>query len=95
MGGKVMKKENRLQWVLDNMGLGENVLHAEFVDRYIEVTGASFTPTMFGSFKCPLLGKDFLELYKRGLVQRTRVSLPGAGIGFPSWCYCYDKEKDQ
>lgn len=70
-----------------------DVCNSAFVDDYIEATGASFRPTMYGAFKCAQLGRDLSRMATKGIrrLKRSRTSLGdmGSGMGFPRWVWSY------
>jgi hypothetical protein len=68
-----------------------NVLHAAFVDAYVEKAKAPFASMHYGAHKCPALGRDLSRMHKEGLLIRKRVGLLAmAGMGFPNWVWCYE-----
>lgn len=90
-----MTPTERQQWILNKMrehpGSPIDILDAEFVVAYCEATGAKATPMFVGAPKCPQLGRDLGELYKRELLRREPVGLPSgdSSMGFPKWVYSY------
>ncbi len=67
-----------------------DVLNSDFVDDYLEATGAAFSPMMYGAHRCKQLGKDLAGLYKLGKLRRHTTGIEGlAGMGFPRWVYAY------
>lgn len=89
---KPKKPADREQFILDHLHGDSHrmadVLDAEFVNAYIEATGAPFTAQNFGASKCSMLGRDLSSLYRKGLVRRERCGVGGES-GFPKWVYVY------
>lgn len=67
-----------------------NILHAAFVEEYIEATGASWSPTVYGAHKCPMLGRDLSALHRQGRLTRWRMGVGGSESGFPKWVFEYE-----
>lgn len=95
-----MKPANRRQWILDymireqkRMGTSSyhvDVLNGDFVDDYIEATGATYYACFYGAHKCPQLGEDLSKMHREGLLDRYATGISDlAGMGFPRWVYCY------
>lgn len=85
----------RQKWLLDWFR-GESfavadILNSEFVDAYIEATGASFRRCNWGAHKCRALSDDLRALWKKGYLSRARVSLSGGSWepGLPTWVWSY------
>lgn len=89
----VMPFVERRAWLLRTIAKERrvDVLNAELVEDYAEVTGAKLARSMWGAGWCPLLAKDLRELFKRRLLNRTAVGLNGGAWqpGFPKWVYSY------
>lgn len=88
-----MKQSERVEWIIHHLtrkGFAD-ILDAEFVDRYIEITNSSFKPVQWGAHKCPQLAKDLRKAYDSGLVERSIMGLSGGAWqpGFPKWVYSY------
>lgn len=67
-----------------------DVLDAEFVDSFIEATGAPYKVMFYGANRCACLGPLLARMAKEGSLVRSTVSISGmAGMGFPPWVYCY------
>jgi len=90
-----MKKQERFDFIetfLKNDGVHAtvDVLHRDFVDRYIDATNAKFYAMPYGAHKCPQLGRDLSEMYAAGRLRRWTLGLDGmSGYGFPRWVYVY------
>ena len=94
--GVRMKPQDRYDWIENDLRTdakargGTDVLDSDFVDRYIEATGAAFRVTNFGAFKCPQLGRDLAAMTEQGILKRNRIGIEGmAGMGFPRWVWSY------
>ena len=66
-----------------------DVLNADFVNWYIDATGADYQFMMYGAHKCKQLSRDLGEMHAAGILTRNAYGLPGAGMGFPKWVYLY------
>jgi hypothetical protein len=68
----------------------ENV-DANFVDDYVDATGAAFVGQPFGAHKCKQLGRDLGRMHARGVLTRWACGLPSgdAAMGFPKWVWTY------
>jgi hypothetical protein len=90
-----MKPHERRKW-LYNAIKGErggvDVLYADFVDAYMEATGAKCYPQMWGAHKCPQLGRDLSQMARDGALRRHRAGLSGGAWqpGFPKWVWSYE-----
>lgn len=90
-----MKPIDRQDWIESYMAKGRrnerfDICDADFVDAYIEATGAPFRPVNYGAHKCPQLGRDLAAMVKGGVLKRTRMGIEGmAGMGFPKWVWGY------
>lgn len=69
-----------------------SVLSPEFVDAYIEYTGANYLVMMWGANKCRLLSSDLSRMYKNNILKRFATGIRG-GEGFPRWVYIYSLEE--
>lgn len=90
-----MGKTERHNWILKQVQKRErvDVLSAEFVDEYIDATGAVYSLQYFGAFTCRQLGRDLSEMWRNGLLTRSRIGLSGFESGFPKWVYVYELAK--
>lgn len=93
-----MKPLLRYDWIENHMRGdtllkrgGVDILDSAFVDAYIEATEAPHTPTNWGAYKCPQLGRDLSKMYEMGILRRTRVGLSSGAWqpGFPKWVWSY------
>lgn len=94
-----MKPAERQQWIIEHMQKRElsvsyrytvDVLNRDFVDEYVDATGAKADCMPYGADKCPTLGRDLAALHKAGKLDRYATGLQGlAGMGFPRWVYVY------
>ena len=90
---RLVRRAARESWLLEYIKEhgGVDVLNAEFVDKFMEVTGAKYRVTMWGANKCPMLGRDLARLAACGILRRFRV---GLGLnwqpGFPTWVWSYE-----
>lgn len=89
-----MKPADRYNWLVDYIAEERapvDVLNRDFVDAYIEATGASFKAVMYGAHKCPQLGRDLSHLAEVRRLRRYRTGLGdmGSGMGFPRWVWSY------
>lgn len=67
-----------------------DVLDAEFVDSFIEATGAPYKVMFYGANRCACLGPLLARMFKEGSLVRGVASISGmGGMGFPSWVYSY------
>ncbi len=67
-----------------------NVLDSEFVDAYVEFSGAPVWGMIYGANKCRQLGRDLARMQKECYLKRSTTGLEGmAGMGFPRWVYSY------
>lgn len=67
-----------------------DVLNRDFVDHYVEKTGASFYAMPYGAAKCPSLGSTLSRMEREGALIRHRTGLEGmGGMGFPKWVWTY------
>lgn len=88
----MVKPENRKEWILSRMrrdGCSVDVLNRDFVDDYVEATGAPYDPMPYGADKCKQLGRDLSQMTKEGTLERVAVGLAGVGMGFPKWVWSY------
>lgn len=88
--------KDRVDWIgrriIENFPRCVDILDEKFVDDYIEGTGASFKPMMFGAHKCARFNEDLSRMFKDGWLDRSRVSI-SIGMGFPNWVYSYRLSK--
>ena len=83
------------QWIINNIPPhGTDILDSEFVDAFIERFHPPFRPVNWGAHKCSTLGRLLSSMYKKGILDRSRISL---GItwqpGWPKWVYAYSVNK--
>jgi hypothetical protein len=85
------REEWILSWFKDHPNQSTDVLNADFVDDYVEATGAPCKVFFYGAMQCRQLGRDLGAMYKKGLLERYAVGLPtgDSAMGFPKWVYCY------
>jgi hypothetical protein len=86
-------KDKAEQFIFDwlrNDPVGVNILDRDFVDKFVEHTGARIQVMLWGANKCPYLSKTLSRMYADGKLNRDSMSL-GANWqpGFPKWVYCY------
>lgn len=73
---------------------GADVCNRDFVQDYIDTTGAAHRITNYGANKCAMLGTDLARLAKQRRLSRHRTGISGmAGLGFPRWVWLYQKPK--
>lgn len=89
-----MKPLERQDWlyqrITEEPGRVVDILNRDFVDDYVEATGAREGVQMYGANKCPQLSRDLLEMKRAGLLKRHRTGVQGmAGMGFPTWVWSY------
>lgn len=95
-----MKPAERQQWILDYVRRHQDacgtsrysvdVLNRNFVDRYVDATGAKAIGMFYGADKCPQLGRDLSALHADMKLRRHRTGIQGlAGMGFPLWVWSY------
>lgn len=100
MGPRVKTYKDRSDWILDYLDKRStdacpfhcDVLDTDFVNGYIEFSGAKRTIQFFGAPKCSQLGRDLSKMYGNGILNRSRCGLNvgDAAMGFPKWVYCYE-----
>ncbi|MCD6674869.1 MAG: hypothetical protein LT106_18705 [Burkholderiaceae bacterium] len=90
-----MKPIERYAWIereMDVRNFGEaSTLDRDFVDRYVEETGAKAQLRTVGADYCPQLGRDLRAMWRRGRLTRSATGIDGGlcGMGFPRWCWVY------
>ena len=90
-----MKPDARYRWIesyLKEAGyyLSVDVLNRDFVDDYVEATGAKVVHRVYGANTCVQLARDLLQMKKDYRLKRHRVGVQGmAGMGFPKWVWSY------
>lgn len=89
-----MKKQERFDFIetfLKNDGAhaSVDVLHADFVNKYIAATNCKYGFTMIGAHFCKQLQRDLSEMYKLGRLRRHVSGIQGMPWGFPKWVYVY------
>ena len=92
MAKKPIPFEERKEWILDIARNKQylNTLDKDFVDAYIDFTGAKYELTMWGANKCPLLSADLAKMYRMGDLERSATGLGSNWhVGFPRWIYVY------
>lgn len=69
-----------------------DILDSDFVNAYIDFSGARFEPVKYGAFKCKQLSRDLTEMWQTGELSRKLISLPegSRNEGFPGWVYAYE-----
>lgn len=95
-----MKPEQRYQFIenfLKNDGAHAtvDVLHADFVNRYIRATNCKYGFTMIGAHVCKPLQRDLSAMYKLGRLRRNVSGIQGMPWGFPKWVYVYKLPKGE
>lgn len=85
-----LRQKNELYPTARN-GATVDVLDSEFVDAYIDFSGVSWVPTMYGAVKCKQLSRDLTEMWQTGELSRylTRLPTGSRNEGFPGWVYSY------
>lgn len=89
------KPSDRQQWILQYLRdsgahAHVDILNEQFVSAYIVRFSPTYRMTMLGAHKCRQLGKDLSDMYKAGLLIRSRMGLTATPVeGFPKWIYCY------
>ena len=94
-----MKPADRYAWIVaymkarstEHAPCAVDVLNGEFVDSYVDATGANFLLCFYGASTCPQLGRDLSAMHKAGLLTRWACGI-GDGLchqGFPRWVYSY------
>jgi hypothetical protein len=85
-----------LQYLLNRQAASSSrcsvdVLDAEFVDRYVNATGAPVVHHVIGADKSSTLGPDLSALFAAGLLKRASIGVPAvtSGGGWPKWVYSY------
>lgn len=70
---------------------GVDILNAEFVDAYIDATGATHSHQPYGAARCPQLGRDLSEMSRQYRLRRQLEPLPAdmRGMGFPLFVWHY------
>jgi len=68
-----------------------STLDTNFVEDYVEFSGAKFLPMIIGAAKCKTLAKDLRELYLDGLLKRHACGIGNgdSSMGFPKWIWSY------
>ena len=67
-----------------------DVLNKDFVDWYLEKTGAKFAEMPYGAHRCSSLRRTLRQMHKEGLLDRSSADVQGvAGMGFPTWVWSY------
>lgn len=90
-----MKPDARHRWIREHLkampaGSSVDILNRDFVDDYVEATGAKVRHQMYGADKCPQLARDLLQMKKDSRLTRSRASINGmGGMGFPTWVWSY------
>ena len=83
----------RYVWLLEQFSdesVRHDVLERDFVDAYIEYTGAKFKPSFYGAYWCDALRRDLGHLHKEKALKRHATGISGmGGMGFPKWVYAY------
>lgn len=84
------------QWLIDNIPeCGVDILHADFVDKFIDRFKPAFHAVNWGAYKCPSLNRLLARMYKKSILRRSII---GLGLnwqpGFPKWVYVYSVRQD-
>ena len=66
-----------------------SALDADFVNRYIDATGATYRPMMIGADRCAMLAADLKALHDAGILSRHSTGISGMGPGWPRWVWLY------
>lgn len=84
-------KQERQEWIIQYIknSNGVDVLNSEFVDAYVEHTGAAVDVMMWGANRCKMIGRDLSELNNSGKLSRFRIGISNWQPGFPKWVYSY------
>jgi hypothetical protein len=90
-----MKPHDRHDWIAKKLtempGRSVDVVNSDFVDAYVEATGARHAVQPYGAAKCPQLGRDLSAMKRAGTLKRFRCGLQGmGGMGFPRWVWVYE-----
>lgn len=88
-----MRPAARRAWLLERASssrLPMDILDSDFVDAFIETTGAPFEPMPVGAHRCPTLGRDLANMYREGSLRRQPVGVPCGEWGMPNWVYAYE-----
>jgi hypothetical protein len=100
-----MKREQRYNWI-ENYLLWSSlrrkvnescdVLDREFVEGYVDATGAKVKVMPFGADKCAQLGRDLSAMFRAGRLSRWANGIwGGSSEGFPRWVYSYSLPKQR
>lgn len=92
------KQEDRFRWIvgqLSERGGELNILDADFVDSYIDFTGAAHRVRHWGAAMCPLLVSDLRKMKRRYILRRERVGFSNPADGFPTWIWSYTADQCQ
>ncbi len=90
-----MKPDARYCWVITYMeaftyDVSVDILNSDFVNDYVDATGARVAHQPYGAPKCPQLARDLLAMKKAYRLKRSRVGVEGmGGMGFPTWVWSY------
>ena len=87
-----MKLLERVDWLIRQAATSYphmDVLNRDFVDDYVEATGAKFVPMILGANRCRRLGSDLSDAWRWGYLKRHTTGLRGMEWGFPKWVYSY------
>ena len=90
-----MKLKQREDWIVKYLidqgnSASVDVLNRDFVEDYVEATGAKYYIQMYGANTCRRLGKDLAAMNKSGILKRSRTGIYGmVGMGFPRWVWSY------
>lgn len=90
-----MKPGARHEWIEKHLatmpGYCCDVVNSDFVEDYIEATGARHWVQPYGAATCRQLGRDLSAMKRAGTLKRFRVGLQGmGGMGFPRWVWSYE-----
>lgn len=86
-------KKDRDAWLLVRVHADRyvDVLNRQFVEDYIEFSGATCRLMWWGAPKCALLSADLARLAREKVLTRQPYGLPTPNWqpGFPKWVYSY------
>ena len=88
----VMPRFERWEWLVREIAenQGGDILDRDFVDAYVQATGAAVAEVPYGAARCRLLSQDLLGLVRCRALKRHRTGLSGmSGLGFPRWVWSY------
>lgn len=98
----MMTRTERLDWIVAyiekraqyHASFTVDVLNSDFVEDYVEATGAKCKLMFYGANKCATLGADLSYLHSQKRLARHTTGIEGlAGMGFPRWVFSYGLPK--